>query len=174
MVCSEQGSLLWSGQLFLMCPPVLYVLSVVVNLGGGVSPGHPLVLYVRWVSRIGRCLLSRLERAWWPMTGLGTVWREPGAQPTTLDPSSSQPNVNASRPKHKRKTQTHKRKTQTHERRAQTHKIKTQTQKEDTNTQKEDTNTKGRHKHTKGKYKRKTEKYRIKDKYKHACLVPFV
>ena len=142
-----------------MCPPVLYVLSVVVNLAGGVSPGHPLVLYVRWVSRIGRCLLSRLELPW-PMTGLGTVWREPGAQPTTLDPSSSQPNVNASRPKHKRKTQTHKRKTKTHKR-------KTKTQK------RRHKYTKGGHKHTKGKYKRKTEKYRIKDIYKHACLVPF-
>ena len=98
-----------------MCPPVLYLLSVVVNLAGGVSPGHPLVLYVRWVSRIGRCLLSRLELPW-PMTGLGTVWREPGAQPTTLDPSSSQLNVNASRPKHKRKTQTHKRQIQTKDR----------------------------------------------------------
>ena len=42
------------------------------------------------------------------MTGLGDAggpgWREPGAPPTTLDPSSSQPNVNASRPK----TQTQK------------------------------------------------------------------
>ena len=42
------------------------------------------------------------------MTGLddagGPGWREPGAPPTTLDPSSSQPNVNASRPK----TQTQK------------------------------------------------------------------
>ena len=116
------------GPAFSDVSPVLYVPSVVVNLAGGVSPGHPLVLYVRWVSRIGRCLLSRLELPW-PMTGLGTVWREPGAQPTTLDPSSSQPNVNASRPKHKRKTQTHKRKTQTHKKKTQIHKRKTQTHK---------------------------------------------
>ena len=39
-----------------------YLLMVYVRRG--VSPGHPLVLYVRWVSRIGRCTPSTPLRAW--------------------------------------------------------------------------------------------------------------
>ena len=103
-------------------PPWYFFTSLVLR----VSLVSPLVLFVSiswWCMWEGVCplvtpwcymwdgcpglgdahppLLSELGREW-PMTGLyagGPGWREPGAPPTTLDPSSSQPNVNASRPK---------------------------------------------------------------------------
>lgn len=100
---------MWDGS-SLWCYMWEEVFPLVLYLGRGVSPGHPLVLYVRWVSRIGRCTPSTPLWAWAGMANdrprrcRRARWREPGAPPTTLDPSSSQPNVNASRPR----TQTQK------------------------------------------------------------------